>query len=56
LAKIAALPVESWNYKNTTERHIGPVAEDFVAAFDVGTVKNDGPGTINIWRRAMSPG
>ncbi|MFC1475718.1 tail fiber domain-containing protein [Candidatus Zixiibacteriota bacterium] len=42
LAKLAAIPVESWNYKNTAERHIGPVAEDFVAAFDVGTTRDDG--------------
>jgi len=42
LAKIATMPVESWNYKNTDERHIGPVAEDFVQAFDVGTTNEDG--------------
>jgi hypothetical protein len=40
LAKISSLPVEGWNYKGTDERHIGPVSEDFVAAFDVGTVQN----------------
>jgi hypothetical protein len=40
LAKISGLPVEGWNYKGTDERHIGPVSEDFVAAFDVGTVQN----------------
>ena len=39
LSSIAAMPVEAWNYKGTTEHHIGPVAEDFVAAFDVGTVR-----------------
>ena len=39
LSSIAAMPVESWNYKGTTEHHIGPVAEDFVAAFDVGTIR-----------------
>jgi hypothetical protein len=37
LEKVAALPVQAWNYKGTDERHIGPMAEDFVAAFDVGT-------------------
>ncbi len=42
LEKISSLPVESWNYKNSTERHIGPVAEDFVSAFDVGAVREDG--------------
>jgi len=39
LDKISELPVESWNYKGTDERHIGPVAEDFVAAFDVGPTR-----------------
>jgi len=42
LAKIAAMPVESWNYKDSEERHIGPVAEDFVAAFDVGRIAENG--------------
>jgi hypothetical protein len=42
LAKISDLPVEAWQYKNSDERHIGPVSEDFVQAFDVGTVRSDG--------------
>jgi hypothetical protein len=42
LEKISNLPVESWNFKNSEERHIGPVAEDFVSAFGVGTVREDG--------------
>ncbi|MFC1476216.1 tail fiber domain-containing protein, partial [Candidatus Zixiibacteriota bacterium] len=42
LTKIAAMAIESWQYKNTDEKHIGPVAEDFVAAFDVGTILEDG--------------
>lgn len=38
LAKLESLPVPSWNYRgsSTEERHIGPVAEDFHAAFGVG--------------------
>jgi hypothetical protein len=40
LTKISELPVEAWRYRGTQERHIGPVSEDFVSAFDVGTVKN----------------
>ena len=40
LAKISNLPVEVWQYKDSDERHIGPVSEDFVQAFDVGTVRN----------------
>ena len=42
LEKISSMPVEAWNYKNSDERHIGPVAEDFVSAFDVGTIRDDG--------------
>jgi len=42
LKKISNLPVEAWSFKNSEERHIGPVAEDFIQAFDVGTVKEDG--------------
>ncbi len=37
LAKVAALPVSEWSY--TSERgvrHIGPMAQDFYAAFKVG--------------------
>jgi len=40
LSKISALPVKSYNYKNSNERHVGPMAEDFVAAFDVGTIRD----------------
>lgn len=40
LAKICNLPVQAWQYKDSQERHIGPVSEDFVGAFDVGTVQN----------------
>jgi len=37
LAKVAALPVSEWSY--TSERgvrHVGPMAQDFYAAFGVG--------------------
>jgi hypothetical protein len=37
LAKVAAMPVSQWSYK--TERgvkHIGPMAQDFYAAFNLG--------------------
>ena len=39
LAKVAAMPVESWRYKTEAEgvRHVGPVAQDFRAAFGLGT-------------------
>ncbi len=38
LARLEKLPVPSWNYIGAPgdERHIGPLAEDFHAAFDVG--------------------
>ncbi len=37
LAKVAALPITRWNYKaDTVSRHLGPVAQDFRAAFGVG--------------------
>ena len=42
LAKVAAIPIETWNYKTQDDsfRHIGPMAEDFRAAFDVGDFKD----------------
>ncbi len=37
LEKVAALPLSEWNYKNDpTQQHIGPMAQDFHAAFGVG--------------------
>lgn len=37
LAKVAALPITTWFYTNNTGiRHLGPVAEDFHAAFALG--------------------
>jgi hypothetical protein len=37
LAKVAALPITSWNYKqDSSSRHVGPMAQDFYAAFGVG--------------------
>jgi hypothetical protein len=38
LEKVSALPVSRWNFKNEPEvEHIGPVAQDFHAAFATGT-------------------
>jgi len=42
LDKITSMPVQAWCYRGGGERHIGPVAEDFVAAFDVGTINEYG--------------
>jgi hypothetical protein len=38
LQQVAALPVTSWNYKTQAKsiRHLGPMAQDFYAAFAVG--------------------
>ena len=38
LAKVAALPVTEWNYKSDSKAqpHIGPMAQDFQAAFQLG--------------------
>jgi hypothetical protein len=38
LAKVAALPVQSWRYTNEMAgiRHVGPMAQDFKAAFGLG--------------------
>ena len=41
LDRLALLPISSWRYKNQQEsdRHIGPMAEDFQAAFSLGDGK-----------------
>jgi flagellar capping protein FliD len=38
LEKVAVLPLSTWNYKSqdASIRHIGPMAQDFKAAFGVG--------------------
>jgi hypothetical protein len=38
LARLSAIPIQKWNYKaeDPTVRHIGPMAQDFHAAFNVG--------------------
>jgi hypothetical protein len=37
LARVAALPLTEWNYKNEAAgiRHVGPMAQDFQAAFQL---------------------
>jgi trimeric autotransporter adhesin len=41
LKSVATLPIATWNYKSqdTAIRHIGPMAQDFYAAFGVGEDK-----------------
>jgi hypothetical protein len=38
LEKVAGLPIKTWNYRSEAEsvRHMGPVAQDFYAAFGLG--------------------
>jgi len=38
LQRVAALPIQTWNYKSqdASVRHIGPMAQDFYAAFGLG--------------------
>lgn len=47
LKKVAALPILNWNYKSQPQgqRHIGTMAQDFYAAFQLDGVGND--TTIN---------
>jgi hypothetical protein len=43
LARVAALPNRRWNFKNApmTHRHIGPMAQDYDTAFNVGLEDTD---------------
>ncbi|MGC3957895.1 MAG: tail fiber domain-containing protein [Verrucomicrobiota bacterium] len=38
LARVNQMPIQNWNYKTQDKavRHIGPTAQDFAAAFQVG--------------------
>jgi len=36
LAKVASLPISEWQFKGEKARHIGPMAQDFYAAFGLG--------------------
>jgi hypothetical protein len=38
LERVASLPISQWNFKTDAQtRHIGPMAQDFYTAFNVGT-------------------
>jgi len=43
LEKICNLPITEWNYRGYQQRHIGPMAQDFHAAFPL----NDEQTTLN---------
>lgn len=36
LAGVVKLPIETWSYQGETVRHLGPMAQDFAAAFGFG--------------------
>ena len=36
LEKVATLPISEWNFKQDNVRHLGPMAQDFHAAFGLG--------------------
>ena len=36
LEKLTTMPITEWQYKGSTERHIGPMAQDFYAAYRLG--------------------
>jgi hypothetical protein len=36
LARVATLPIETWSYRGEAARHLGPMAQDFAAAFALG--------------------
>lgn len=62
LAKVRAMPVSAWTYKHDAEdgiRHIGPMAQDFYAAFgtgrdDKGISSLDGAGVALAAIQALS--
>jgi len=37
LERVSALPITRWNFKQETAPHLGPMAQDFYAAFGLGT-------------------
>jgi len=43
LEKVTCLPICEWNYQGYSQRHIGPMAQDFHAAFPL----NDDPTALN---------
>ena len=49
LAALAALPISSWNYRNehASARHIGPMAQDFHAAFGMNGADDKHVATID---------
>ena len=50
LSKISKIPITRWNYKKTdpNDKYIGPMAQDFYAAFHLGGTDSLGINTISI--------
>ncbi len=44
---IESLNIEGWSYRESDEYHIGPYAEEFVAAFGVGTIDEETGERVN---------
>ena len=48
LAKVAALPISTWNYKTSPNaEHLGPVAQDFHSAFGLNGTDDKGIATVD---------
>jgi hypothetical protein len=48
LEKVVALPIQSWGYKSDPDkRHIGPVAQDFHAAFGLNGADDTTIATVD---------
>ena len=47
LSKVAALPITQWNYKGNPNGHLGPVAQDFHAAFGLNGDDDKGIATVD---------
>ena len=49
LEKIKGLNISKWDYKNTEETHIGPIAEEFTETFEVGVAgENEHLSTVDV--------
>ena len=49
LEKIKGLNISKWDYKNTSETHIGPIAEEFTETFEVGVAgENEHLSTVDV--------
>jgi hypothetical protein len=46
LAGVASLPIATWKYKTDTATHLGPMAQDFSEAFELGDT-NTGIATVD---------